>query len=387
MKRLPDNTADFPKLIKNNCVYVDKTEQLYHLLTGSGDNFFLSRPRRFGKTLLISTLEQIFLGRRELFEGLWISQSDYTWPKHPVLRISLVEMGVSSPEEFEDRLVRHLKKKAAEAGVHLERNLSSAECLAALVEGLAKQNSVVLLIDEYDAPILAHIENPLLAEAIRAVLKSFYGVIKALDSHLRFVFLTGVTKFNKTSIFSGLNNLLDLTLDDRSATLLGLTLEELQNFFADHIRKAIDQGTLSRVDFMQSMQDWYNGYRFSPYLPTRVYNPCSVIRCLLSGRFENHWSQTGTPSFLVKLVQEKNYPILDLENLVLSDEDLGTFDLDRVQLPALLFQTGCLTIQDYDPETALYTLRFPNQEVTQSMMRILAPLFTSPIEKATCRMR
>ncbi|MBH1989402.1 MAG: AAA family ATPase, partial [Myxococcaceae bacterium] len=190
------------------------------------------------------------------------------------------------------------------------------------------------------------------------------------------------TKFNKTSIFSGLNNLADLTLSDQAATLLGLTLEELQHFFSDHIQQAIHQNTLSKTDFMQSMQDWYNGYRFSPHLPTRVYNPCSVIRCLLSGRFENHWSQTGTPSFLIKLIQEKDYPILDLENLIVSEEDLGTFDLDRIQLPTLLFQTGYLTIQDYDPRTKNFHLAYPNKEVSETMIKILAPILTGSLSFA-----
>ncbi|MBH1989503.1 MAG: ATP-binding protein [Myxococcaceae bacterium] len=376
MRRLPDTIDDFKKLIEENYLYVDKTRHLYELLTGSPQKFFLSRPRRFGKTLLVSTLEQIFLGNRERFKNLWIDQSDYTWTKHPVLRMSLIEMGLASPEQFEERLVRNLKQKATAAGILLPDGLSSAECLASLVQNLSQKNSVVLLIDEYDAPILAHISNPALAEEMRTILKSFYGVIKALDAHLRFVFITGVTKFNKTSIFSGINNLEDLTLSEQAATLLGIELEELKLYFSEHIQAVAHKHRCSWEKLCLTLQEWYNGYRFSPYSEKKVYNPSSVLKALNRGQFENYWSQTGTPSFLVKLIQEKNYPILDLENLILSSEDLGAFDIEQIQLPTLLFQTGYLTIRDYDPDSALCQLAFPNQEVTQSMIRVLAPMLT-----------
>ncbi|MBH1989318.1 MAG: AAA family ATPase [Myxococcaceae bacterium] len=376
MKRLPDTIDDFKKLIEHNYVYIDKTKHIYDLLTGSPQKFFLSRPRRFGKTLLISVLEQIFLGHRELFRGLWINQSDYAWSKHPVLRISLAGMDLETPERFEKDLLLCLNRKADEFGIDLQNAETPTACLKILIQGLSQKGLVALLIDEYDAPILAHLNNPPSAEIIRTKLKSFYGVIKDLDASLRFVFITGVTKFNKTSIFSGINNLDDLTLDKRASSLLGVTFEELIRDFSKHIQVVADQGTKTSEEVCQLLQEWYNGYRFSPYSEEKVYNPCSVLKALNRGQFENYWSQTGTPGFLVKLIKERDYPVLDLENLRLSAEDLGTFDIDQIHLSTLLFQTGYLTIQDYDPESALYRLSYPNREITQSMMRMLAPIIT-----------
>ncbi|MEI6804952.1 MAG: AAA family ATPase [Myxococcaceae bacterium] len=376
MKKLPDNIADFKTLIANDYIYIDKTKHIYDLLTGSGQNFFLSRPRRFGKTLLVSVLEQIFLGNRELFKGLWIDQSDYAWPKHPVLRLSMAGVDASTPKRFEENLILELHQKAKSAKINLGKANTPASCFKTLILELAEQGKVAVLIDEYDYPILTHLQDLKTASEMRDILKSFYGVLKDLDAQLRFVFLTGVTKFNKTSIFSGINNLRDLTLEKKAASLLGIEPDELKTYFSEHIHNvAIEQNKTDQQIFNE-LKTWYNGYRFSPDSEKRVYNPCSVLRCLIDGQFRNYWSQTGTPSFLVKLLKENNFPTLELENLTLSEQELGTFEIEQLKLPTLLFQAGYLTIKDYDPESNLYTLSYPNQEVSQSMIEFIAPMMT-----------
>lgn len=378
MKKLSDNIADFKTLIEGNYIYADKTKHIYDLLTGSGQNFFLSRPRRFGKTLLVSVLEQIFLGNRALFRGFWIDQSDYCWSKHPVIRLSMAGIDVRKAHLFEENLILEVQQQAKRLQIDLKTMTSAAACLKALIKALAdkEQQRVVVLIDEYDYPILTHVQDPATAAEMRDILKSFYGVLKDLDAELRFVFLTGVTKFNKTSIFSGINNLNDLTLDERAATLLGLEFEELRVYFSEQIHEVAKKQSKSDEEILHALQEWYNGYQFSQDSEQKVYNPCSVVKCLEKKSFQNYWFETGTPNFLIKLIQETNYPALELENLSLSQEELGTFDVEHIKLPTLLFQAGYLTIKSYDPDSGLYQLSYPNQEVSQSMMRVIAPIIT-----------
>jgi hypothetical protein len=376
MKKLPDNIADFKTLIEGNYIYADKTKHIYDLLTGSGQNFFLSRPRRFGKTLLVSTLEQIFSGNRELFKGLWIDQSDYGWPKHPVLRLSMAGMDFQTPLEFRQQLLAMMRRKGIALGVDLSKEETPGGCLVSLVTALSSQSSVVVLVDEYEHPILANLHKPEIANEIRDILKSFYGVLKDLDKNLRFMFFTGVTKFAKTSIFSGINNLSDLSLDRRATVLLGLEPSDLTAYFSESITAMAKEIGESKSQILDSLRNWYNGYRFSARSELSVYNPCSVLKCLVNREFKNFWFETGTPSFLVNLVKQGNYPVLELERLILSDQDLGVFDVEQISLPTLLFQTGYLTITSYDPESQTYTISYPNKEVADSMMRILAPMMT-----------
>ena len=377
MKKLPDNIADFSKLISGGYIYADKTKYLYDLITGPGENFFLSRPRRFGKTLLVSVLEQIFLGNRKLFKGLWIDQSDYTWPKHPVLRLSMVGMDFLTPLEFREQLVLMLQKNAVAFGIDLSEEETPGGCLVSLVKALAVKGKIVVLVDEYEHPILTQLKTPESAAEIRDILKSFYGVLKDLDANLRFVFLTGVTKFAKTSIFSGINNLTDLSLDKKAAALLGLEPSELDTYFSEPIQVMADKLGQSKSQILESLREWYNGYRFSEDSTQGVYNPCSVLKSLISHKFKNYWFETGTPAFLVNLMKERDYPVTDFESLILSDRDLGAFDVDQILLPTLLIQTGYLTIKSYEPESQTYTISYPNKEVSQSMIQILAPMMTN----------
>ncbi|MEI6790057.1 MAG: ATP-binding protein [Myxococcaceae bacterium] len=376
MKKLPDNIADFKVLREGNYIYADKTKYIYNLLTGSGQNFFLSRPRRFGKTLLISVLEQIFLGNRDLFKGLWIEQSDYIWPKHPVLRLSMAGINSSTPEQFEKSLSLKLKKIAAQHGIQFEKDEVSSDRFSTLIQELSKTGRVVVLIDEYEHPILTHLHQPKLAAEIRETLKTFYGVLKDLDANLRFVFLTGVTKFAKTSIFSGINNLTDLSLDKSASHLLGLEPSELDTYFSEPIQAMANDLGESKEQILESLREWYNGYRFSGDLTQSVYNPCSVLKSLISHEFKNHWFETGTPAFLINMIQEHDYPVVDFEKIYLDQTDLGAFEVEKLSLPTILFQTGYLTIRDYNPESEVYELSYPNKEVCSSLIRLIAPLLT-----------
>ncbi|MEI6789971.1 MAG: AAA family ATPase, partial [Myxococcaceae bacterium] len=376
MKKLPDNIADFKMLIEENYIYADKTWHLYQLLMGSGQNFFLSRPRRFGKTLLVSTLEQIFLGNRSLFKGLWIDQSDYTWPKYPVIRLSMAGMDFLTPLEFREQLLSMLKKKATSFNIDLSDEKTPGGCLVGLVHALSTLGKVVVLIDEYEHPILTHLHKPEVATEIREILKTFYGVLKDLDKNLRFVFLTGVTKFAKTSIFSGINNLTDLSLDRKSATILGLEPRDLDTYFLEPIQVMADDLGKTKIQILDSLRDWYNGYRFSEDSTCSVYNPCSVLKSLISHRFKNYWFETGTPVFLINLIKERDYPVMDFEKIHLDQTDLSAFEVDQLSLPAILFQTGYLTIRGYDPESEVYELSYPNKEVFSSLIRLVAPVLT-----------
>lgn len=235
MKKLQINIDDFRTLIENDCVYVDKTKIVYDLISVPTRYYFLSRPRRFGKTLLVSIFKEIFSGSRELFKDCWIAQSDYAWPKHPVLQLSMASINSSTADQFEASLCLKLNAIAKNHAIHLDKTGVSSDHLQRLIEGLGVNGKVVLLIDEYDHPILNNLHKPETASEIRDILKNFYGVIKGLGGELRFVFFTGVTKFSKTSVFSGLNNLKDLSLQTSNTTLLGYTEHEIHQYFGAYL--------------------------------------------------------------------------------------------------------------------------------------------------------
>ena len=367
-KKLPIGVQTFRKLREEGFLYVDKTRHIYQLITG-GEVYFLSRPRRFGKSLTISTLEEIFLGNKELFEGLWIYQSDYDWKRHPVVRLDMGERRVFSAEE----LGKVLADKVGKVGTRLGVSLTSehySDRLAELLEKLAEEEKAVILIDEYDKPILDNIENVEEAKQIREVLKGFYTTIKACDRYLRFVFLTGVSKFSKTGVFSGLNNLKDITMDHRFCDFLGYTEEELDQYFREHIKELADALGTSYDECRQEMRDWYNGFRFSEE-EVYVYNPYTTLLLLDTKRFRNYWFESGTPTFLLKLIEQKRFDVRKLEDLRASELAFSSYEVEDLNVVPILFQTGYLTIKDYDPKTRLYTLGYPNREVEESFTEVL----------------
>jgi hypothetical protein len=267
-----------------------------------------------------------------------------------------------------------LDKIAANYEIALEDNLPEDK-IDTLVERLAKINKVVLLIDEYDHPILKHLNNIRIAEANRDILKSFYEGIKSLDAYLHAVFITGVSKFSKTSIFSGINNLIDISLTPTGATLLGYTPEEIDTYFDPYMRTFAEQNQITKATIKQEMQDWYNGYRFSEK-ESKVYNPFSVLNYLKEQKKANYWAESGTPAFLISPLQKQFESLEDIQTIELGAESLGTFEIDNIPLIALLFQAGYLTIADYDARTNKFKLGYPNAEVEESLKRYLVAALT-----------
>ena len=275
LKPLPIGVQSFRKLITGGYLYVDKTKWIYEMVKYPSGLYFLSRPRRFGKSLMVSTLEEIFLGNRDLFKGLWIDESDYQWQIHPVIRIDFSLMAVKSAEELESGLIDFLQHYALQHNITLRPGRYYTQ-FSDLIYKLSAKGRVVILIDEYDKPIIDNLTNVEEAKKIRDVLKGFYTVIKAMNAQTRFVFLTGISKFSKAGVFSSLNNLSDITMDDRFATCVGLTQSELESNFEARIPALASHLQLSQNALLEQIQKWYNGFRFSKR-GEPVYNPFSTL--------------------------------------------------------------------------------------------------------------
>ncbi len=372
MKKLPIGIQNFAELRKGDYLYVDKTRYVHDLAT-SGKYFFLSRPRRFGKSLLISTLRELFLCNRPLFQRLWI-EDHWNWEQpHPVLHIPFSSLGYKDLG-LERALHEHLDDLIAEHELDVQEEslaLKFRELLRRLHE--AEGNRVVVLIDEYDKPIIDYLgEEIALAKANQKVLKNFYSILKDSDPHLRLVFITGVSKFSRVSIFSDLNNLNDITLNPRCATMLGYTQQELEACFEEHIQHLCRELEMSRKSLLDEIALWYNGYSWDG--KSFVYNPFSILLLFNHLRFSNFWFSTATPTFLINLLREHEF--YDLDGIQVSDLVFESFDLDNLELTSLLFQTGYLTVRQYDRQRRLYTLGYPNLEVKESMLGHLIDAFS-----------
>jgi hypothetical protein len=365
MKRLPIGISDFKKLREENFIYVDKTEYIYKLITEGGNYYFLSRPRRFGKSLLLSTIRYLFQGKKELFKDLYIYDK-WNWEEiYPVIRIDLSHITIKKEEEFQDQMELILKEIGKEYKYKYERKYKASGNLHLLIKRCYEyyNKKVVILIDEYDKPILDNIENKQEVERIREELKGFYTTLKGLDEYIRFVLVTGVSKFSKVSLFSGLNQLEDISLSKEYGNICGYTQKELEFYFKQYL----DGLNLEEI------KEWYNGYSF---LSDRLYNPFDILLYLRNREFDNYWYKTGTPTFLIKLVKEKEYDITELENKIVKKNVLEKFDLEEVRIEALMFQTGYLTIkEEYNKEYGQeYRLGFPNKEVRISFNEDILPL-------------
>ena len=356
MKTLPIGASTLSSIKSENCYYVDKTHFVKQLVD-NGRYYFLSRPRRFGKSLFVDTLKQAFLADKKYFQGLFL-EKNWDWSvQYPVIHISF-GAGVIESREILDKSIHAL---IIENAKNYTINITEETLHFQFKELIRKlhqkyQQRVVILIDEYDKPILDNITNTPLAIKMREGLKNLYSVIKDCDQWLKFVFLTGVSKFSKVSLFSGLNNLKDITLDSRYASLCGYTHEELKNTFQEKLEK-VDLSLLKR---------WYNGYNF---LGEPVYNPYDVLLYLDTLQFKNYWFETATPSFLLKLIQKKKYFLPNLENVKSTETLLSSFEVDRIELETLLFQTGYLTItgQKQVGVRQVFKLSYPNLEVQMSL--------------------
>ncbi len=376
-QKIAQDIADFRELREKKFVYVDKTEPLYRLVEGidiGGKLFFISRPRRFGKSLMLSTLECIFRGERELFKGLAIDKMDYDWAEYPILHFNFATMDVTTLAGFQNAFLERVTQTFQGAKVDYDPTWTPAGNFAKAIKTLAAKRGkpVVILIDEYDAPVGATLDDIEKAKAIRAILSAFYGEIKNNASNIRFMMMTGVTRFTQLSVFSALNNLNDLTMDSRYATLLGYTEEELEANFSPSLHAHAEVMGLSYQDYRAELRRWYNGYRFTPDCETRVYNPVSIAKTIGPKRkfFVPTWSKTGRSSALINYLTMHDIDGRDYENIRgVTETALDICRLEALTPIAMLYQGGYLTIKDF--KNPLFTLGIPNEEVRLDLNSLL----------------
>ena len=376
MKPIATDIADFEALRKAGKIYVDKTAYLHRLITDpSRIFFFCARPRRFGKSLSVTTLKSIFLGHREYFDGLAISATDYDWKTHAVIHFNWGGVEVSNLEIFEETFIKAVKRSLSEAGYTYDDSLRPSDNLRDAIDYFYGRDGVgaVILIDEYDDPVAKALADVALAEKIRTRLSAIYAQFKDNSGKIRFLYITGVSKFTKLSVFSALSSLNDISFESDYAALYGYTEDELSANFAEHLHaKAVCMG-LSDVDFRAELKRWFNGYRFARYDATTVYNPVSIALTLSSPdpSFMATWTSTGRASTLMNYIKREGAFSIDPDRTVAAvDADFDVADLANIQPVGLLYQTGYLTIKDYS--YGLYTLRVPDEEVRQDLAALLA---------------
>ncbi len=362
MNTLPISIQDFPTLREENYVYVDKT-QLIHGLLESGKSYFLSRPRRFGKSLLVSTLKAIFDGRKDLFKSLWL-EDNHDFVVHPVIRLDFSRLDFSA-RPLEVSVLDSLQQSAFEYGLILEQD-TVRSAFEELIYKLSNQAKVVVLIDEYDKPITDYLLEPEKRNAHQAVLRSLYGVLKPMNAYLELVFLTGVSKIGKLSLFSDLNNLQDISLNPKYATLCGYSRSEIEIGFPTYLKALAQKFSLDLETLWESIKHWYNGYSWDG--ESRVYCPFSFLLFLEQQQFKSFWYETGTPTFLLELVRKARINPFKFEHFDLPDRALVADNVDNLDPVGLMFQTGYLTIGRLQSDTLglRYTLRYPNEEVRRS---------------------
>lgn len=375
-KLLPIGIPTFRKIIEGDFLYVDKTEMIYELVNNPGGIYFLSRPRRFGKSLLISTLSELFRGNRELFRGLWIDSAAYDWETYPVLHLDFNLYRIHSVAELETSVKYFLNQTATEHGLMLTDTLYFIQ-FAELISGLAKKygKQVVVLIDEYDKPLIDNLTNLEESKHIRDFLKGFYRVLKSMDAQLRFLLLTGISKFSKVGVFSDLNNLFDISMLDRYAALPGITQAEVEHYFAERIETFAAKKSLPHAELLEQIRYWYNGFAFSK-ATLGTYNPFSLLQLFETESFSNYWFESGTPTFLVNLIATGKYTVQELTQLKVEEIAFSTYELENLAIVPLLFQTGYLTIKGYDESRRVYTLGHPNFEVENAFQVYLLGAFS-----------
>ena len=375
MMKYPIGIQNFGEIRRDGYVYVDKTALMYKL-TSEGKYYFLSRPRRFGKSLLLSTLEAYFQGEKTLFDGLAVSELEHEWVRHPIFHLDLNTEKYDSEQALYDKLSLALSRWENLYGAN-----PNEKSLSTRFEGVIERafectgKRVVILVDEYDKPMLQAIGNEALQESYRGTLKAFYSALKSCDRYIRFAFLTGVTKFGKVSVFSDLNNLFDISFDKRYVSICGVTERELHKVF-DHSVEALAQANgMGKEECYSRLKLDFDGYHFEDGTEG-IYNPFSLLNTLSSCQFKDYWFETGTPTFLVHQLQKTNYRLDDMTEEQLSADTLNSIDImDENPLP-LLYQSGYLTITGYDPRFRLYNLGFPNREVKEGFIKYLVPFYT-----------
>ena len=374
--KYPIGIQNFEKIRREGYAYVDKTALMYKMVS-EGSYYFLSRPRRFGKSLMVSTLEAFFSGKQELFDGLYAGTVDWEWKEYPILHLDLNVKKYETKEDLDKILNRHLEQwEQRYDSPYGDRDLE--ERFLHVVE-LAHQKTnvpVVILVDEYDKPLLQAIGNEALQTEYRNTLKAFYSVLKSCDAHIKFAFLTGVTKFGKVSVFSDLNNLKDITMLPSYSNICGITERELHDNFDEGVKELAENNSMKREECYERLRRYFDGYHFNEYTKEGIYNPFSVLNTLDNKVFRDYWFETGTPSFLVYQLKKTCYPLENMTTEELSTDTLNSINImDQNPLP-LLYQSGYLTLKSYDKRFDSYILGFPNREVEHGFIKYLLPFYT-----------
>jgi hypothetical protein len=373
---MPIGVQDFESLRNDGYLYVDKTELVYRLAT-TGRYYFLSRPRRFGKSILLSTLHAYFSGKRDLFRGLALERLEQQWTVHPILHLDLNLVKKGDARALDSLLNDALCTWEEQYGARPSETTFGLR-FKGIIQRASQQSGqrVVILVDEYDKPILQTLDDPILQEAYRSTLKDFYGALKSMDKNIRFAFLTGVTKFSKVSVFSDLNNLRDISMDNEYVPLCGITDEEIDTQFVPHVQRLADALGQTYGQVREELKKRYDGYHFCED-SIGIYNPFSLLNTFQSNKISNYWFETGTPSYLVYLLKKHSYNLEQMATSQCDAEVLNSVDSESTNPVPVIYQSGYLTIKDYDPEYQLYTLGFPNQEVEDGFLKFLLPSYTS----------
>ena len=383
MKPIATDTHDFPKLREKGCIYVDKTRFIHRLVTDIGTNlFFISRPRRFGKSLTISALKALFSGRRELFKGLYIDGTDWKWEKYPIIHFEFNDLTTTSLEEFEKDLAHHVEDRLSEAGFTYDSSRSAHENFGKAITELAAKcreergdsdGGVVILVDEYDAPVGHALDDIDFAEKVRDRLSAVYSQMKNRTGDIKFLFMTGVSKFTRLSVFSALSNIVDVSQRKEYATMFGYTEDELSANFEEHLHEHARIMGKSYDAYRAEMKRWFNGFRFTPDVKTTLYNPISVALTLdekSASGFKATWATTGRPSMLMNFLKRED--VLRIDPEATQKVRAAAFDvaeLRDLQPIAMLYQSGYLTIKDY--QSGRYVLGVPDEEVRQDLNMLL----------------
>ena len=380
--KYPIGIQNFEDLRRNGYAYVDKTQFVYKL-ADEGKYYFLSRPRRFGKSLFLSTLEAYFQGKKELFEGLAIYEKETEWKQYPIFHIDLNTANFREEGSLYNVLNDYLtawedKYGTRESEVTLPLRFKGVIARAAEKEG----RNVVILVDEYDKPILQTQQNEKLQEDHRNQLKAFYSVLKTQDRYIKFAFLTGVTKFSKISVFNDLNNLMDISKDYRYVNICGTTEEELKSYLKEGISELASANGDSESETIDKLRMRYGGYHFEKN-SEGIYNPFSVLNTLAKHRYKNYWFETGTPTFLIELLKEHGYRLPDLNKEQVSAFVMSGMDSAPTNLTPFIYQTGYRTIKGYDERFKKYHLGFPNKEVEEGFLNLLLPLYNSAGDRSS----
>lgn len=381
MRKFPVGIQNFESLRREGYAYVDKTKMVWQI-ANMGRYYFMSRPRRFGKSLFLSTLEAYFEGKRELFQGLAIEQMETEWKQYPILHLDLNASRYDRKEDLYEILDRYLRSWEDEYGRD-ERTTSLAGRFTDVIKRAYEKTGmpVAILVDEYDKPLTSAISDEALQDEFRKELKAFYGVMKSADRYIKVGFLTGVTKFSKVSVFSDLNNIDDISMWDRYITACGMTEQEIRDNFDDDIEKLAEANRMTKDECYAKMKRQYDGYHFKANC-VGLYNPYSVINTLNKLQFGDYWFETGTPTLLVNLLKHTNYDLNRLTDGEISGQLLNSVDAVKENPVAIIYQSGYLTIKGYDSRFDEFTLGFPNEEVEHGFVNFLMPMYSNQKQDA-----